>query len=129
MKPALALVAPVVLALAVCCTHPSSEYVPTIPLASSNTVLRLDRLGKMTGATALDALHTLPSYLSRTMRQPGPRFLLILDGMRTSSLQYLENIQATDVYEIRVIGESQSLETQSDVQIVVTTVAAHDRGR
>ena len=43
------------------------------------------------------------------MRQPAPRFILILDGTRTTNLGMLQGIQASEVFEIRVIGESQSI--------------------
>ena len=81
----------------------------------------------MPGATALDALGTMPSYFGRTTRQPAPRFILILDGTRTSNLEMLNGIQAGDVYEIRVIGESQSVGIQGEVEIVVTTIARRAR--
>ena len=79
----------------------------------------------MPGATAFDALHPLPSYLSRTMRVPAPRLVLVLDGMRTSNLDFLNVIRATDLFEIRVVGESQSVGYPGEVEIVVTTRAAH----
>jgi hypothetical protein len=81
----------------------------------------------MPSATAFDALETMSSYFGRTTRQPTPRFVLILDGTRTSNLEMLKGIQASDVFEIRVIGESQSMGNQGEVEIVVTTVARHAR--
>ena len=39
----------------------------------------------------------------------------------------LKGIQADDVYEIRVIGESQSVGNQGEVEIVVTTIARRAR--
>jgi hypothetical protein len=93
------------------------------PLPSSHAVLTADRLRKMVGVTAFDALRTMPSFLSLTTRQPGPRFLLIIDGARTSTLDLLKNFQATDLLEIRVVGDSQSLDSSGEVQILVITQA------
>lgn len=107
-----------------CARRHSDE--PT-PVASSSSVLRSDRLQRMPGATAFDALETMSSYFSRTTRQPTPRFILILDGTRTSNLEMLKGIQASDVFEMQVIGESQSLASQGEVEIVVTTVARRAR--
>lgn len=125
MKLAFALVAPAFVALALGCTRSSARDALPAPLASTNSILRFDRLAKMPGATAFDALHTLPSYLSRTMRVPAPRLVLVLDGMRTSNLDFLNVIRASDLFEIRVVGESQSIGYPGEVEIVVTTRAAH----
>lgn len=97
------------------------------PASSSTSVLRADRLQKMPSSSAFDALQTLASYMGRTMRQPAPRFILILDGTRTTNLEMLKGIQASDVFEIRLIGESQSLGDPGEVEIVVTTLASHAR--
>jgi hypothetical protein len=97
------------------------------PASSSTSVLRADRLQKMPGSSAFDALQTLATYMGRTMRQPAPRFILILDGTRTTNLGMLQGIQASEVFEIRVIGESQSIGNPGEVEIVVTTLASHSR--
>jgi hypothetical protein len=81
----------------------------------------------MPSSSAFDALQTLASYMGRTMRQPAPRFILILDGTRTTNLEMLKGIQASDVFEIRLIGESQSLGDPGEVEIVVTTLASRAR--
>jgi hypothetical protein len=90
---------------------------------SSHGILAADRLHKMVGVTAFDALRTMPSFFGLTTRQPGPRFLLIVDGLRTSNFDLLKNIQAADVVEIRVVDDSQSIDTSGQTQIVVTTIA------
>jgi len=69
----------------------------------------------------------LPGYVGRTTRVPAPRFVLILDGTRTSSLEMLRSIQASEVFEIHVIGESQSIDRQGEVEVIVTTLASHPR--
>jgi hypothetical protein len=97
------------------------------PVFSSTSVLRADRLQKMPSSSAFDALQTLASYMGRTMRQPAPRFILVLDGTRTTNLEMLKGIQASEVFEIRVIGESQSIGVPGEVEIVVTTLASHAR--
>jgi hypothetical protein len=124
MKPAIAF-ASIAAVFTFGCTRPQSDWLTPAP--SSSSVLRADRLHKMPGATALDALETMSSYFGRTTRQPAPRFILILDGTRTSNLEMLKGIQAGDVYEIRVIGESQSVGNQGEVEIVVTTIAGRAR--
>ena|SRR5215831_165059 len=115
------------LAFGLGCTRPSAGVGEPAPAVSSNSILRANRLQKMPGASALDALETLPIYMGRTMRRPEPRFVLILDGTRTSSLEMLRSIQASDVFEIRVIGESQSIDRPGEVEIVVTTLASRAR--
>jgi hypothetical protein len=109
------------------CTWPPAGTGGTAPAASSNSILRAERLQKMPGSSALDALQTLPIYMGRTMRQPAPRFVLILDGTRTSNLGMLRSIQASEVFEIRVIGESQSIGDPGEVEVIVTTLASHPR--
>jgi len=128
MKSASALVtATVLVALTTACTRPPTGFAGAAPAVSSNSVLRADRLQKMPGASAFDALETLPSYFGRTTRVPAPRFVLILDGTRTSNLQMLKSIQASEVFEIRVVGESQSIDRQGEVEVIVTTLASHPR--
>ncbi len=128
MKSATAVVTPaVLLALALGCARPPARVADLTTAASSTTILRADRLQRMPASTAFDALETLASYMNRTTRQPAPRFILVLDGTRTSNLEMLRGIQVRDVFEIRVIGESQSLGNPGEVEIVVTTVARHNR--
>ena len=109
------------------CSRPADGSAEPAPAVSSNSILRADRLQKMPGTSAFDALQTLPVYMGRTMRVPAPRFVLILDGTRTSSLEMLRGIQASEVFEIRVIGESQSIGRPGEVEIIVTTLASHAR--
>ena len=128
MRSATALVTPaVLLAFTLACARSAAPSGEATPAASSTSILRADRLQRMPGSTAFDALETMASYMSRTMRQPAPRFILVLDGTRTTSLDVLRSIQAGDVFEIRMIGESQSLGHQGEMEIVVTTVARHNR--
>ena len=109
------------------CSRLPAGFAEPAPAVSSNSILRADRLQRMPGASALDALQTLPIYMGRTMRVPAPRFVLVLDGTRTSSLEMLRSIQASDVFEIRVIGESQSIGYPGEVEVIVTTLASHAR--
>ena len=127
MRSPIVLVAVVVVAFAVGCTRSPATPGRPAPASSSTSVLRADRLQKMPGSSAFDALQTLASYMGRTMRQPAPRFILILDGTRTTNLGMLQGIQASEVFEIRVIGESQSIGNPGEVEIVVTTLASHAR--
>lgn len=113
----------VLLAMSSGCTQPPMRASEAMPAASSNSVLRADWLQKVPGLTAMDALHTLPAYMGRTMRKPAPRFVLVLDGTRTSNLDLLQSIQATDLFELRVVGESQSIGDPGEVEIIVTTLA------
>jgi len=117
----------ILVALTTACTRPPAGFAAPAPAVSSNSILRADRLQKMPGASALDALETLPGYVGRTTRVPAPRFVLILDGTRTSSLEMLRSIQASEVFEIHVIGESQSIDRQGEVEVIVTTLASHPR--
>lgn len=128
MRLTAALVTPaILLAFNSGCVRPPAGAGQFVPAASSNSVLRAERLQKMPGSSAFDALETLPIYMGRTMRRPAPRFVLILDGTRTSSLEMLRGIQASEVFEIRVIGESQSIGDPGEVEVVVTTLASHPR--
>jgi hypothetical protein len=128
MRSATILVAPVVVvAFAVGCTRSPATPGQPAPAFSSTSVLRADRLQKMPSSSAFDALQTLASYMGRTMRQPAPRFILMLDGTRTTNIEMLKGIQASEVFEIRVIGESQSIGNPGEVEIVVTTLASHAR--
>ena len=105
------------------CAWPPARTGEATPAASSNSVLRADWLQKVPGLTAMDALQALPAYMARTMRQPAPRFVLVLDGTRTSNLDLLKGIQASELFEVRVLGESQSLGEPGEVEIIVTTLA------
>lgn len=113
----------VLLALSPGCARPPERISEATPAASSSSVLRADWLQKVPGLTAMDALHTLPAYMGRTMRQPVPRFILVLDGTRTSNLDLLKGIQASELFELRVVGESQSIGDPGEVEIIVTTLA------
>jgi hypothetical protein len=126
MKPAHTLVTAAVLVVftAGCARSPERAGQLT-PAASSTSILRADRLQRMPGSTAFDALQTMATYMGRTQRQPAPRFILVLDGTRTSNVEMLKGIQASDVFEIRVVGESQSVGNPGEVEIVVTTQASH----
>ena len=117
----------VLLAFTPGCARPPVPAGQPAPVFSSTSVLRADRLQKMPSSSAFDALQTLASYMGRTMRQPAPRFILMLDGTRTTNLEMLKGIQASEVFEIRVIGESQSIGDPGEVEIVVTTLASHAR--
>jgi hypothetical protein len=117
----------VLLAFTSACTRSPVPAGQPAPVFSSTSVLRADRLQKMPSSSAYDALQTLASYMGRTMRQPAPRFILVLDGTRTTNLEMLKGIQASEVFEIRLIGESQSIGVPGEVEIVVTTLASHAR--
>lgn len=128
MRPAHALITVAVLfAAPLGCAGTPGEFARPALAASSNSVLRADRLRKMPGSTAFDALQTLPIYMGSTQRQPAARLVLVLDGTRTSNVEMLKGIQASDVLEIRVIGESQSIGYPGEVEIIVTTIASRAR--
>lgn len=118
----------VLFALAPACARPPARAGEATPAASSNSILRADWLQKMPGLTAFDALHALPAYMGRTLRQPTPRFILVLDGTRTSNLDLLRGLQASELFELRVVGESQSIGDPGEVEIIVTTLARAKMG-
>jgi len=126
MKSVLAFVIVGVTNLSQACTSSSTFREEATQLPSSRGVLTADRLRRLEGVTAFEALRTMPAFFGVTTRQPAPRFLLILDGMRTSSLDVLRSIQATDLFELRIVHDDQSLESAGDVEIVVTTLARHN---
>jgi hypothetical protein len=76
----------------------------------------------MRGLTGFDALRLMPDYFSRANRSPAPRFVLIIDGTRTSDVEMLKSIPATDLFEIRIISESQTVASGGDVEIIATTL-------
>jgi hypothetical protein len=51
----------------------------------------------------------LPAYYARVHERPSPRFLLVIDGARTSYLDLLRSIQATDLLEIHVANSVRQL--------------------
>jgi hypothetical protein len=125
MKSANVLVALTVLSLTAACAGSAGPSGPT-PGYASNTVIRGDKLQKMPGASAFDALQTLPVYI-RTMRQQAPRVVLIVDGVRNGSVEILKGIQARDVFEIRMTDEAQTPAIPGEVEVIVTTLAGRAR--
>ena len=121
MRPLLLLLGAAIAAFGSACATYSSQREGVTQLASSHAVLTADRLRNMPGVTAFEALTTMPSFFGLTTRRPAARFLLILDGMRTSTLGPLKAIQATDVREIRVVDDSQSLVGSGEVEVIVNT--------
>jgi len=117
----------VLLAFTPSCARPPVGVGELAPAFSSTSILRADRLQKMPGSSAFDALQTLASYTGRTTRQPAPRFILIIDGTRTTNVEMLKGIQASEVFEIRLVGESQSIGNPGEAEIIVTTFARHAR--
>ena len=114
----------IVVALTVACTPPSvaASGGSTERLSSSHSVIAAQQLGSMRGSTGFDALRLLPAYLARADRRPAPRFVAIIDGTRTSDLELLKSIPATDLFEIRIISERQTVTSRGDVEIIVTTL-------
>ena len=117
----------ILLAMTSACGRSAAPIRPATPAPSSTSTLRADWLHRMVGLTAFDALRTLPAYMGTTMRQPSPRFILVIDGTRTSNLDLLTSIQASELFELKVVGESQSLGSTGDVEIVVTTLASRPK--
>jgi hypothetical protein len=95
------------------------EHGATLILAS---VIAAQQLGNMRGLTGFDALRVMPDYFARANRSPAPRFMVILDGTCTSDVDLLNSILATDLFEIRIISESQTVASGGDVEIIVTTL-------
>jgi hypothetical protein len=124
MKPAIGSVAAaVVVALTVACSP--NVFVSgrdATPSPSSHSLIAAERLRKMPGLTGFDALRMLPDYLGRANRRPAPRFMLIIDGAHTSEVELLKTILATDLFEIRIVTESQTVISGGDVEIIVTTL-------
>jgi hypothetical protein len=124
MKPAIGSVAAaVVVALTVACAP--SVFVSgrgATPAPSSHSLIAAERLRRMPGLTGFDALQLLPDYYGRANRRPAPRFMLTIDGARTSDVELLKTIPATDLFEIRIVSESQTLVSGGDVEIIVTTL-------
>jgi len=124
------IVAAVVLALTVACTPPSVSVSgrDATPSPSSHSMIAADQLRKMPGLTAFDALRMMPDYFGRANRKPAPRFMLIIDGARTTDVELLKTIPATEIFEIRIVSESQTVASGGDVEIIVTTIAGR-KGR
>lgn len=120
--------AAIVLMLAACAPPPATKS-PRNPMRFSNTaqVMTFEQLQKMTHETAFDALRMMPGYTGRLNQAPAQRFALILDGAYTSSLELLAGLRATDLYEIRIVGESYALRSFGGPEIVVTTLARRGR--
>ena len=80
------------------CVRPPVPAGRATPVFSSTSVLRANRLQKMPSSSAFDAFQTLASYMGRAMRQPVPRFILMLDGTRTTNLEMPKGIHASEVF-------------------------------
>lgn len=125
MKPAILSVASaLVTALAVACStgpRPSGGTAAR-QLPFSRSTLAADQLRRMESATAFDALQTMAAYFSRASQRPPARFVLILDGSRVADLEPLKAFKARDLFEIRIVGEGQSLVGSGGVEVIVTTL-------
>lgn len=95
--------------------------------ALSYAAFPVERLRDMSSETGFDALSRMPAYLARVHQTPAPPFVLILDGLRIHDLEMLKTIQARDLFEIRVVGESQSITGVGAVEVMVTTLGGRTR--
>ena len=72
--------------------------------------------------SAYEALSFIPAYNVRTNRTPPTHFIVILNNHRLIGLEVLKSIQAEDVQEIRVVTETQTVDSSGAVEVVVTTI-------
>lgn len=100
-----------------------------LPLASDHSTLSAQRLNKLVSLTAFDALQTMPSYMSPMHQWNAPRVVLILDGSKSHDLEVLKGIKASDVFEIRVVGDMEAGVIPGSLEVRVTTVAGRYRVR
>ncbi len=98
-------------------------------LASEHSTLSAQRLHKLVSLTAFDALQTMPSYMSPMHQWNAPRVVLILDGSKSHDLDVLKGIQASDVFEIRVVGDMEAGVIPGNLEVRVTTLGALNRVR
>jgi hypothetical protein len=96
-------------------------------LTGRSPVMTVEQLRQMPGVTALDALRTMPGYTARVGEVGAPHFTLILDGLRAKDLGVLSSIRATDLFEIRILSESQANGSFGGAEIIVTTLDGHKR--
>lgn len=89
--------------------------------------MTVEQLSQMQGVTALDVLRSMPAYAARVGVSQAPRFTLILDGLRAKDLDILGSIRATELFEIRIVPESQANAVYGSAEIVVTTLDGHKR--
>ena len=115
--------AAITIAFAVACAPVTTRVTADASRLDSSPVMTAERLRKLTGLTAFDALRTMPSYFSRMNQAPTPRFTLVLDGARVSGFELLDTIQATDVLEIRIVSPYRSALGFDGPEVVVTTIA------
>ena len=130
-RPIAPLASAIALTLTVACApalDPRSTYAVR-PLTTSSPAMTADRLSKLEGLTALQALRTMPSYSAAANQSPPPRFTLVLDGMRIADLDFLKSICATDVYEIQVRRASENAYGFGGPEVIVTTMAGRRRTR
>ena len=99
------------------------------PFAAQGAGFSATLLRKMDGLTGFDVLQMLPAYSSRVSQRPSPGFTLIIDGTRTSYVDMLRSIRATDLLEIRVVSEGHTTATGSGAEIIVTTVGGRTKSR
>ena len=98
-------------------------------LASEHSTLSAQRLQKLGSLTAFDAVQTMPSYFSPVHQWSPPRVVLVLDGSRSHDLDVLKGIRASDVYEIRVFGDTDAGVNRGELEVRVTTLGGHNRVR
>jgi hypothetical protein len=134
MKPAIIALTTVTI-VTIACTPPgiggydARPRNPAAMFAKQGAGFGPELLRTMTGFTALDALRMLPAYYARVNQRPAPTFVLVIDGARTSYLDMLSSIQATDLLEIRVVNQSHTTATGGEAEIIVTTVGGRKNGR
>jgi hypothetical protein len=110
----------VVLALALMACAPGFRTVNEEPRRDAYALGR-ERLFRMRGVSAYDALQSIPSYVALMRRQPAPRVALILDDARVYDVGILKAIQAVDLSEIRINRPGESSGQTWEVELVVVT--------
>jgi hypothetical protein len=100
-----------------------------LPLAAEHSTLSAQRLAKLGSLTAFDALQTMPSYVSPVHQGNAPRVVLILDGSKSHDLELLKGIKASEVFEIRVVGDIEADVPPGDLEVRVTTLGRRNRVR
>lgn len=115
----------VVTPLAACAVNPPlQEDDRSLIVASSLTSVPRDRLEKMTYLSAYDALPLIPGFARRVRKSENPHYNLWLDGTFTTEIEILKLVRASEVREMRMIGENRTLVDDGTIELVVRTFSA-----
>ena len=101
--------------------HPLREDDQSFVAAPSLSAVPRERLEKMTYLTAYDALPLIPGFTRRVKQSENPHFNLWLDGTFTTEIEILKLVRATEVREMRMIGENRTLVDEGRIELVVRT--------